>query len=254
MEGQRFDDLTRRLTATLNRRRVMASLLGVAGAAALGSGAEARVRCRAWDASCTRSSQCCTAYCETSRQAPRRQRNRCGCGPLALCGNTCFDLQTDEKHCGACDTACEPGFTCTNGVCKCGEETTCNGACCDGVCKKTFSDKNHCGACGIVCATGEFCIGGNCVSACAAPTPNSGDCGQYTACLIDQNGTTHYLDSWYQIGGYGCGEPGGQSCAAGELCRVGFNSGTTAAWMDIMAEYPSGIRGECVKNVSYCTP
>jgi hypothetical protein len=47
MEGRRFDDLTRRLTATLNRRRVVASLLGVAGAAALGSGAEARVRCRA---------------------------------------------------------------------------------------------------------------------------------------------------------------------------------------------------------------
>ena len=33
------------------------------------------------------------------------------------CGDICANLQTDERHCGACDNVCNAGVTCGSGVC-----------------------------------------------------------------------------------------------------------------------------------------
>jgi hypothetical protein len=50
----------------------------------------------------------------------------CSCSPilgatcrdgLSLCGNACFDLESDPLHCGECDLACEEGRICSMGAC-----------------------------------------------------------------------------------------------------------------------------------------
>jgi hypothetical protein len=53
--------------------------------------------------------------------APGPDAFGCGAG-RTLCGEGCFDLQTDHDHCGTCDTRCHPGMgpmseTCSLGHC-----------------------------------------------------------------------------------------------------------------------------------------
>jgi hypothetical protein len=38
-------------------------------------------------------------------------------GGAQLCGGECANLQTSDRHCGACDHACATGATCSSGVC-----------------------------------------------------------------------------------------------------------------------------------------
>ena len=38
-------------------------------------------------------------------------------GAEVACHRKCFDLMTDNNHCGGCDTACNPGQECRAGVC-----------------------------------------------------------------------------------------------------------------------------------------
>jgi hypothetical protein len=40
---------------------------------------------------------------------------------LTLCGTTCFDLKTDEQHCGTCGNACTGNYSCIAGACRCGD-------------------------------------------------------------------------------------------------------------------------------------
>jgi hypothetical protein len=82
------------------------------------------------------------------------------------CGDLCVNLMTDPGHCGACETACETGEVCADGVCQTGCPeglTDCSGACMD-----LQSDPENCGACGIVCDEGELCAGGTCGTECPA--------------------------------------------------------------------------------------
>ncbi|HEY6724232.1 MAG TPA: hypothetical protein VI197_09365, partial [Polyangiaceae bacterium] len=74
------------------------------------------------------------------------------------CGNECVDLDSSTKHCGTCDMACQGGFPCTDGECRCPDGETL----CDGVCVNTESEPAHCGACGSACPEGESCIIGQC--------------------------------------------------------------------------------------------
>ncbi len=37
--------------------------------------------------------------------------------PLVECDGKCIDVATDRNHCGACDSACDPGVDCAGGVC-----------------------------------------------------------------------------------------------------------------------------------------
>ena len=168
MDGLRFDDMARRLGGMLDRRRVVASLLGVVGAAATAGGAEARVRCRGYDASCTRSAQCCTAYCETSRQEARRRRNRCVCpGDLAWCAGACVALTT-SANCGTCGEICTGQEICLSGACvcqpdcdgKCGGDDGCGGEC-PGAGKYWVEDSSECVDAEAYCRSFEWAFPDN---------------------------------------------------------------------------------------------
>ncbi|KMS96241.1 hypothetical protein BVRB_000510 [Beta vulgaris subsp. vulgaris] len=64
---------------------------------------------------------------------------------FTCCGNKCFDLTIDKKHCGACHNKCKFTYDC------------CNGKCVD----KNF-DKRHCGRCNNKCLVGQYCVYGMC--------------------------------------------------------------------------------------------
>jgi len=88
MEHRRFDALSRVLGASTTRRSaVRAGLAMIVGGVAVGGTGDARAgraTCRALGSSCSRGAQCCTGVCETSRTAPRAERNRC-VGARASC-------------------------------------------------------------------------------------------------------------------------------------------------------------------------
>lgn len=78
------------------------------------------------------------------------------CGTLL-----CVELSTDEKHCGVCGMACDPGMICAEGIClnPCEEgQRLCGSRCVD-----TASDSGHCGRCGHVCGSGSSCEDSVCV-------------------------------------------------------------------------------------------
>ncbi|XP_021852716.1 stigma-specific STIG1-like protein 3 [Spinacia oleracea] len=64
---------------------------------------------------------------------------------FTCCGNKCFDLTVDKKHCGGCHNKCKFTHDC------------CNGKCVD----KTY-DKRHCGGCNNKCLDAQFCVYGMC--------------------------------------------------------------------------------------------
>lgn len=64
---------------------------------------------------------------------------------FTCCGNKCFDLIVDKKHCGGCHNKCKFTHDC------------CNGKCVD----KTY-DKRHCGGCNNKCLDAQFCVYGMC--------------------------------------------------------------------------------------------
>jgi hypothetical protein len=83
----------------------------------------------------------------------------------------CFDLQTDQKNCGACYHACNSGELCCKGSCikpgssACGcPPTPCptGEICCDGTCIDLMKDPYNCGGCGTRCPVGHTCCNGRC--------------------------------------------------------------------------------------------
>jgi hypothetical protein len=59
----------------------------------------------------------------------------CTCAaPLTNCSGTCYNLQTDARHCGVCTTGCANFFGCCSGTCT------------------NFYANTSCGGCGIVCS------------------------------------------------------------------------------------------------------
>ncbi|KAL2944681.1 Stigma-specific STIG1-like protein 3 [Bienertia sinuspersici] len=61
------------------------------------------------------------------------------------CGNKCFDLSIDKKHCGSCKNKCKFTYDCCNGQCV----------------EKAY-DKRHCGKCNNKCLKGQYCVYGMC--------------------------------------------------------------------------------------------
>jgi len=178
LDGRRFDDMTRGVGAASTRRRVVAAALGLA-AATVGSDAvdAQRATCRANGASCGRHPQCCTGYCQTSRQAPRRLRNRCAC-PSGECDRVCVDFDSDPVNCGRCDNVCPAGYTCDAGDCLCGGDVCGDGeVCLSGACLSTVDNDANCGEIGNVCGAGKICLN----SACREILPL---CGAYNAVLV----------------------------------------------------------------------
>jgi hypothetical protein len=180
VDRHRFDDLTRQFASGWSRRRLVATVLGLApvGAGILADGAAAaprQPRCRSIGVGCTRGQQCCIGHCQTDRSNPRSRRNRCGC-PVGqvVCGGTCVDLGTSNAHCGQCGAVCGSLETCCSGVCvaldsdedHCGAcDVACDTGeiCCDGSCSDLAADEANCGACGVTCDTGETCVSGVCL-------------------------------------------------------------------------------------------
>ncbi|KAF2749550.1 hypothetical protein M011DRAFT_475629 [Sporormia fimetaria CBS 119925] len=59
-----------------------------------------------------------TATSTTSSTTSTPTRGPIFCAPpFATCNSTCVSLATSPLHCGACNTPCPSGTTCTNGVC-----------------------------------------------------------------------------------------------------------------------------------------
>lgn len=78
-----------------------------------------------------------------------------GCGAGEFCCQQaagCIDVSTNPAHCGACDRACPTDFDCTNGVCGCANDPSCDagsaGTCSAGICE--------CG--GVPCGAGQRCL------------------------------------------------------------------------------------------------
>jgi len=87
------------------------------------------------------------------------------CGPGSeLCGGVCVNLQSDNKNCGKCNTACAAGQVCSSGVCA----LSCQSGLieCSKTCVNPFSDNQHCGKCNFACKAGEVCSGGTCKLSC----------------------------------------------------------------------------------------
>jgi len=118
-----------------------------------------------------------------------------------LCGTSCVDTNTDERHCGACGVACDAGETCVDGACTvscpAGQEL------CDGGCYDLDTDVQHCGSCGTACTDGQVCAEGACVEACP-PGQELCDGGCFDLASSAQN----------------CGACG-TACGAGEVCVDG---------------------------------
>lgn len=103
----------------------------------------------------------------------------------ACCGEsapTCHDLDSDNRHCGACDHPCRLNQSCQKGRCLCegvrepgvsfgrrGGGMECAAAdheCCDGYCVDMASyqsDPNHCGKCIVQCEKDQKCVKGLCI-------------------------------------------------------------------------------------------
>ena len=195
MQDWHFDDLTRTLGKATSRRQVFKGLLSGLGLALVGRAATAAPTSAAPGGGCdakhcevqavkdlmTCNSSCSSTVCKPTVGGPGLPNPCFGCyatcygnfrialhecrttgcsGAESCCGQTCTDLRSDARNCGACGHACQQGESCSGGECQCADDrTNCNGTCVD-----TQSDKNNCGSCGNVCSTCQDCVTGQCVN------------------------------------------------------------------------------------------
>ena len=89
--------------------------------------------------------------------------SKCTDESLTSCGSDCFDLQNDAKHCGNCQTKCNPSQICSGGsctesgvTCEAEDQISCWGECVG------KNDVAHCGSCENTCNSNQICINGNC--------------------------------------------------------------------------------------------
>lgn len=81
-------------------------------------------------------------------------------GPMGtICSGEEVDIQTDERHCGQCNSSCLTGETCENGMCS-GSACAPNERECGGECVNVQTSRDHCGFCFTPC--GSSCINGIC--------------------------------------------------------------------------------------------
>jgi hypothetical protein len=187
-----LDALGRAMGATPDRRGVLRGLGGALGALLAGRGGEeAAASCKKVGQSCDKTGDCCSgAKCQGGECKCKSGRDECG--------GKCFKLDTDENHCGACNTTCAADRTC-----------------CGGGCANLRRDREHCGACGTACAAGELCLAGDCVS-CPPGNEICGDvcCPSFRSCC---DGTC--VDD-VQSNREHCGACGA-ACDADEVCDGG---------------------------------
>ncbi len=118
MDDSRFDALSRAMGAMGHRRRALRVLAGAGLLGLAGRSEPAAAACSRKDARCGgRQGRCCTG--------------------LECCRGRCRDLQTDDRACGRCGTACDTGDgqTCRHGACICADDRpVCDTFCCSAPC------------------------------------------------------------------------------------------------------------------------
>ena len=205
MDGERFDDLARRLASSLPRRtflwRVSAALTGGVLAGPLASaGAQGCSPCQ--DGCCPDQTSCCPGIVGSRQSACCNSDAICTNGPAgeahcqlpcpdgrAACGGFC--CFPGETCCGL-GQCCQVGLVCWDlgvctGECPDGPETRCGNRCCS-------AGQTCCGsgAQAICCDAGEICDGGQCVEGegcpgggalCGASCCNAGETCQNGQCV-----------------------------------------------------------------------
>lgn len=79
--------------------------------------------------------------------------------PETDCNDICVNLQSDEAHCGSCNTACGQTQNCNAGQCECDDQGL---DLCGGGCVNLDWDNDHCGSCNNACGNDE-CKQGECI-------------------------------------------------------------------------------------------
>jgi hypothetical protein len=199
----------------------------------------------------------------------------CPAGTSA-CGPTyCFDLSSDDDHCGACDHACNAREHCVSGACACAEGLTrCGDAC------VMLGTAAHCSACDDACtASMALCEGGACTpcgargqACCEGGTCTEADdaCGAGSTCVAcggnDQpccDGADCETGSCRADGTCGaCGRVGEPCCAGGTCLHPVFDrceNDTTCVERSCDAFPAQGFgttwstRGHCSSQTATCT-
>ncbi len=138
--------------------------------------------------------------CESSEACPKCLP------PRTQCTDVCTNLQTDNQHCGDCETSCKENEHCDNGQCKTIEQKTpCESpnTLCYGTCTDLKNDSQNCGSCLNSCNPGYACIDGACEIVCESPLEKcDGACFDYSQ-SIQHCGSCH------------------QACAANQMCDAG---------------------------------
>lgn len=255
MDSDRFDDLVKRIGANSSRRRVLASLLGAAGASFGLGRASAATRKRSVGNSCNVNSDCITNLCVQES----RTRKICHCVSAADC-----PAATDPCHTGAClpngycgmtvnfNAPCDDADACTtNDVCQadgscagaaieCGANASCTGGVCscDGGAAATCTTGSCCPV-GQICGPGDVCSppldsgnacneGQDCVSGlcCPAGSAQAGLCG-YDVGQACPNGSNNACCSGTCVDGFCQASKGdaGAACDPGDVadCNAGLN-------------------------------
>jgi len=184
--------------------------------------------------------RCCNASCDEDEGSCTG--DECGEG-TTCCPSGCENLQSNDKHCGACDHACAKTEHCTDGMCitdcrwkgcPSAKYTCCNTTPNVYRCVDTTSDKANCGGCGQACDTpGYIC----CDSGCIDPMTDLGHCGGCgTSCVGNQE--TPYCvggqcspcqegmflcQGQYAPGGQNCCYTNANVCCEGGCCGAGYH-------------------------------
>ena len=86
------------------------------------------------------------------------------------CSFACYDLKSDELHCGGCGVVCPVGYRCNSGTCQLSCQSGLTN--CGGMCVNVSADEAHCGGCSVVCPVGYRCNNSVCQLSCQSGMTN----------------------------------------------------------------------------------
>jgi hypothetical protein len=212
MDDRRFDQLARRLGASISRRDALrsafAGVLGLGAARVFTGSADAKAVCRGENVVCSKNADCCSEQC---LPANRQGRRLCLAVGFELCNGVVTPVasfDTDVENCGACGHVCPAAGPCQTRVCVAGvcgtpADTSLNGQSCDD---------------GNLCTQQDQCQNGICTG---VPV----ECEQHPVCTTSacdpatgQCALTNDPDNTPIPGGFCCG---GDFCATGLPCVNG---------------------------------
>ncbi len=174
------------------------------------------------------------------------------------CGAECVDLQSDPRHCGACDVDCAQLANVTPSAVSCvGGNCSLDGACAAGFadcddnatngCEADLSKAEHCGACDVTCspptpACSEEGLSGTfkCVDDCPSDHPTL--CG--TECADTGSDVSHCGGCDTKCSAVANAKPTCQNGICGYACEPGYaDDGVGCTDID-----------ECAGGVAVCDP